>query len=91
MTKSKYKDKLYDGRWKVIQVKRNKYKLENIYNHQTIEIANETMANIDAGKTTISNIICYRAYGKSSSPNNPYFKKPKCVSRREYAVNHAKE
>lgn len=62
--KSKYLDKVYDGMWKVIKLEyRNTheyYTLENIYNHNKIEIVGETMKKLSEGKTTVSNIISSR-------------------------------
>lgn len=85
-TKSKYKDTLFDGRWKVVGTDNHKYQLENIYNHRIIEIANDTMSNLAKGKTTISNIISYRAAQNPLKPNRPYFNAPKCQIRRQFAV-----
>lgn len=86
MSKSKYKDKVYDGRWKVVLCKDNKYTLENIYNHNQIVVANDTMTRIDKGETTISNIMSYRACLKGFNPMQPYPTKPKSYKRQKYAT-----
>lgn len=87
MRKSKYKDKIYDGRWKFVETKDNKYILENIYNHHQIEIANDTMAKIDRGETTVSNIISYRASLSGFNPMNPYPRCSKSYKRASYVAH----
>ena len=84
---SKYKDKIYDGRWKVLGCHNNKYTLENIYNHQQIKVSNDTMARIDKGETTVSNIISYRAALNGFNPSQPYPNHPKSYKRAAYAVH----
>lgn len=87
MRKSKYKDKIYDGRWKVLGCHNNQYTLENIYNHHQIEIANDTMAKIGRGETTVSNIISYRASLSGFNPMNPYPRYSKSYKRASYVAH----
>lgn len=91
MSKTKYKDKIYDGRWKVLGCHDNKYILENIYNQQQIIVANSTMAKIDRGETTVSNIMSYRASSKGFNPNQPYPRSSKSYRRAAYATQQAIE
>lgn len=52
--KSKKIGKIYDGRWKCIDIEhtsKNYYRflLENIYNHEIIRVSRETMVKVDRG------------------------------------------
>lgn len=71
MSKSKYLDNIYDGRWKVIEIiyknndkKHQYYLLENIYNKTQIAISPKAMRNISEGKTTIYNSIWVQNHRK---------------------------
>ena len=58
---SKYLGKIYEGRWKVIDMiyrndgRNQVYILENIYNHERIQVCPPVMAKVDKGETTLSN------------------------------------
>ena len=65
--KSKYIGKIYEGRWKVIEIETKKepyritnYVLENIFNHSRMVLKNRQILNIEKGLTTISKIIAYQ-------------------------------
>lgn len=67
--KSKYLDKVYDGMRKVIKAEYRStheyYTLENIYNHNKIEITDGTLKKLDDGKTTVGYIIRYQIMSKT--------------------------
>ena len=63
--KNKYMNKIYDGRWKAVSVKTIKrgvsiYTLENIYNHETMEVETRYLHRIENGETTISRLRAER-------------------------------
>lgn len=84
---SKYKNKIYDGRWKVLGCHNTQYTLENIYNHHQIVIANNTMAKIDKGETTVSNVLSYRASLSGFNPSQPYPRYSKSYKRAAYVAH----
>lgn len=62
MSNSKYLGKIYEGRWKVIEMVYTKcgsingYKLENIYNKETIFVNHNYMPLVDKNELTISKL-----------------------------------
>ena len=69
MYNGKHKDLLLDGRWKVIGIFRNgTYTLENIYNHNTIDLTNRQIEHVVNGSTTVSQIMCRRIGGIKKIP-----------------------
>lgn len=60
MERKKYLNKIYDGRWKVIDINKGKYLLENIYNLQTIILNYQQIRSLEFEKTTVSKIISRR-------------------------------
>lgn len=65
--KGKYLEKIYEGRWKVIERKYGGcgnitgYFIENIYNKERMYINHNVMPLVDRGKTSISKIRKKRA------------------------------
>ena len=69
MYRGKYVDLLLDGRWKIKGMFSNgTYTLENIYNHNTINISNRQLKRAINGEESISQIICRRIGNNSSIP-----------------------
>lgn len=89
MTRSRYKDKLYDGRWKLVKSTNNSYVLENIYNQNQIVVGHDVMARLYEGKTTVSNVITNRLY-KSGIKNVPFPLQPKWSKKVVYVISNHK-
>ena len=59
----KYMGKIYEGRWKVVSMKKSEngnidgYYLENVYNQQRIYVNKSTLARIEKGETSVSKFI----------------------------------
>lgn len=79
--KSRYIGNVYDGRWEVKERNGKTFVLENIYNHEIMELDATVMGNVDKGKTTISNVRTCRIYHLKRDET------PKAIKRQIFKVN----
>lgn len=78
---NKYIGELYDGRWKVTKCENRTITLENIYNHEIMELTRGVFMRVRRNQTTISNIRTQRAYRTSGkSGNTP----PKVIRQKAF-------
>lgn len=84
---SKYIGQVFEGRWKVIALHKEKFTLENIYNERKIELFKTVFMNVVKGKTTISRVLCCRA-NKNKTPNRKSVKQVsiRIARRTTYAI-----
>lgn len=78
---NKYVGELYDGRWKVTKCENRIITLENIYNHEIMELSRGVFMRVHRKQTTISNVRTQRAYKTS---DKLVAKPPKAVRQKAF-------